>query len=276
MEEHVVAVATPRADGDAESMFLPFLAMFASIYLVGYFIVFRGWGPPRRRAEAASCFTSLFHGTPAALLALRAVLLSRYHGASGAGTTTRSLLLALPAVTLAPNAAAEDLVLDFSTAYFAVDLAHYLLLLRDEALFISHHLATLYVLATCRHAAAAGAAALLPLVVLAEATSAAQNAWTLAAMRRHDSPLAARLYARLSLPFYAAYTAARAVLGPAWFIRMVGGFYASSSGGGGRVPAWVWASWTVVIGAGIAVSILWVASLWLAYFRERKKESKQQ
>ena len=49
MEEHV-----------AESMFLPFLAMFASIYLVGYFIVFRAWGP-RRRAEAASCFTSLFH-----------------------------------------------------------------------------------------------------------------------------------------------------------------------------------------------------------------------
>ena len=112
-------------------------------------------------------------------------------------------------------------------------------------------------------------------MVLAEATSAAQNAWTLAAMRRHDSPLAARLYARLSLPFYAAYTAARAVLGPAWFVRMVVGFfYASSSGGGGRVPAW--ASCTVVIGAGIAVSILWVANLWLEYFRERNKESKQQ
>ena len=66
MEEHVAVAATPRA----ESMFLSFLAMFASIYLVGYFIVFRGWGP-RRRAEAASCFTSLFHVTPAALLALR-------------------------------------------------------------------------------------------------------------------------------------------------------------------------------------------------------------
>ncbi|XP_066357543.1 TLC domain-containing protein At5g14285-like [Miscanthus floridulus] len=250
--------------------------MFASIYLVGYFIVFRGWGPPRRRrAEAASCFTSLFHGTPTALLALRAVLLSRYHAASGSGTTHS--LLALPAAAAAaPNAAAEDLVLDFSTAYFAVDLAHYLLLLRDEALFIAHHLATLYVLATCRHAAAAGAAALLPLVVLAEATSAAQNAWTLVAMRQHDSPLAARLYARLSLPFYAAYTVARAVLGPAWFVRMVGVFYASSGGGGGRVPAWAWASWTVVIGAGIAMSILWVANLWLAYFRERKTESKQQ
>jgi hypothetical protein len=28
-------------------MFLPFLAMFASIYLVGYLIVFRRWGAPR-------------------------------------------------------------------------------------------------------------------------------------------------------------------------------------------------------------------------------------
>ncbi|RLM98328.1 uncharacterized protein C2845_PM06G11100 [Panicum miliaceum] len=258
MEVHAIA-ATPRAG--VESMFLPFLAMFASIYLVGFFIVFRGWGP-RRRAEAASCFTSLFHGTPAALLALRAVL-SRHRAGGGS----------LPALLAAPNAAADDLVLDFSTAYFAVDLAHYLLFLPDEALFVAHHLATLYVLATCRHAAGAGAGALLPLEVLAEATSAAQNVWTLAGMRRRDSPLAARVHAALSPPFYAAYTAARAALGPAWFVRMVRFFY-ESDGGGGRVPAWAWASWTVVIGAGIAVSILWVGNLWLAYFRERK-ESKQ-
>ncbi|CAN6358025.1 unnamed protein product [Urochloa humidicola] len=267
MAEHVVDAATPRAGAAAESMFLPFLAMFASIYLVGYFIVFRRWGA-RTRAEAASCFTSLFHGTPAALLALRAAL-PRHRAADGA--------LALLA---APNTAAEALVLDFSTAYFTVDLAHYLIFLPDESLFVAHHLATLYVLATCRHAAGAGAAALLPLVVLAEATSAAQNAWTLAGMRRLDSPVAARVHAALSLPFYAAYTAARAALGPAWFVRMVRFFYASS-GGGGRVPAWAWVSWTVVIGAGTVLSILWVGNLWLEYFRERKeykqmKSSKQQ
>ena len=53
------------------------------------------------------------------------LLSPRYHAASGGtGTgTTHSLLLALPAVAAAPNAAAEDLVLDFSMAYFAVDLA---------------------------------------------------------------------------------------------------------------------------------------------------------
>ncbi|CAN6326205.1 unnamed protein product [Urochloa humidicola] len=262
MAEHVVDAATPRAG--AESMFLPFLAMFASIYLVGYSIVFRRWGA-RTRAEAASCFTSLFHGTPAALLALRAAL-PRHRAAAASGVADGTL-----AILAAPNTAAEAMVLDFSTAYFAVDLAHYLLFLPDEALFVAHHLATLYVLATCRHAAGAGAAALLPLVVLAEATSAAQNAWTLAGMRRGDSPVAARVHAALSLPFYAAYTAARAVVGPAWFVRMVRFFYASS---GGRVPAWAWVSWTVVIGAGIVVSILWVGNLWLEYFRE-KKERKQ-
>ncbi|CAL4903605.1 unnamed protein product [Urochloa decumbens] len=263
MADHA-GVAAPCAAA-AEAMFLPFLAMFASIYLVGYFIVFRRWRA-RPRAEAASCFTSLFHGTPAALLALRAVL-PRHRAAATAGGGSSLALLA------SPNTAAEAQVLDFSTAYFAVDLAHYLLFLPGESLFIAHHLATLYVLATCRHAAGAGAAALLPLVVLAEATSAAQNVWTLAGMRRRDSPLAARVHAAMSTPFYAAYTAARAMLGAAWFVRMVRFFYASS-GGGGRVPAWAWASWTVVIGAGIVLSILWVGNLWLEYFRERK-ESKQ-
>ncbi|KAK3139634.1 hypothetical protein QOZ80_5AG0386650 [Eleusine coracana subsp. coracana] len=255
MEDNVGA-AVPVSGGD-KSMFLPFLAMFASLYLVGYFVVFRGWGP-RRRPEAASCFTSLFHGTPAALLALRAVL-SRH----GAGSL---------ALLAAPNTAGEAVVLDLSTAYFAVDLAHYLLFLPDEwALFVAHHVATLYVLATCRLVAGAGAHALLALEALAEATSAAQNAWTLAGMRRRDSPAADRVYDTLSLPFYAAYTVARAVLAPAWFVRMVRFYF--SSVGGGALPAWAWVSWTVVIGAGILLSVMWVGNLWVAYFREDRRES---
>uniref|UniRef100_A0A0D9XY54 TLC domain-containing protein n=1 Tax=Leersia perrieri TaxID=77586 RepID=A0A0D9XY54_9ORYZ len=242
----------------AEStMFLPFLAMFAAIYLVGYLAVFRRWRGAQR-AEASSCFTSLFHGTPAAALALRAVLL-----AGGAADLA------------SPNTRADDLALDFSTAYFAVDLAHYLLFLPladgESALFVAHHLATLYVLATCRAVARRGALPILAMEVLAEATSLAQNAWTLAGMRRRESPAAAAAHRAMSVPFFAAYTAMRAVLAPAWFARMVSFYYFGEEA---ALPAWLRASWTAVIGGGIVMSVIWVTNLWVEFFRERKQKER--
>jgi hypothetical protein len=51
-------------------------------------------------------------------------------------------------------------------------------------------------------------------------------------------------------------------------------FYATGAGEG-AIPVWAWASWTVVIGSGIVLSMLWVGNLWLAYFKERKESSRK-
>jgi hypothetical protein len=133
-------------------LFPAFLVMYAAIYCVGQLFVFRRWAL-RQRLDGSSCLISLFHGTPAALAA--------------AGT-----ILALPAgfrSFAAPNARLQDHVLDYSIAYFTMDLLHYLAFLPADVLFIAHHLATLFVFLTCRYMVRHGAYALLVLLVLAEA-----------------------------------------------------------------------------------------------------------
>ncbi|KAL6864993.1 hypothetical protein ACP4OV_016144 [Aristida adscensionis] len=229
-----------------------FLAMYAAIYCVGHLLAFRRW-EPRRRLDGASCLISLFHGTPAALAAAAAIL-------------------AQPAAArgfAAPNTALQGQVLDYSVAYFTMDLLHYLAFLPGDHLFIAHHLATLFVFLTCRYLVRHGALALLVLLVLAEVTSLLQNVWTLAGIWRDQSPAAARLYSALSPPFYALYTLVRGVAGPLFFLKM-SAFYLS-----GRaldvIPWWVRISWIVVVGTAIAVSNLWIWNLWKELFSERKQ-----
>jgi hypothetical protein len=121
-------------------LFPAFLVMYAAIYCVGQLFVFRRWAL-RQRLDGSSCLISLFHGTPAALAA--------------AGT-----ILALPAgfrSFAAPNARLQDHVLDYSIAYFTMDLLHYLAFLPADVLFIAHHLATLFVFLTCRYMVRHGA-----------------------------------------------------------------------------------------------------------------------
>ncbi|KAI5580558.1 hypothetical protein BDE02_08G161800 [Populus trichocarpa] len=232
-----------------------FFAGFISMYFLGYFVFFRNW-ELKHRKEASSCLMSLAHGSPAVIMAVRALLHSQTLG------------------TFAnPNSALENTVLDFSMAYFLADLLHYMVFFPDETLFILHHLATLYVFVTCRYMIHYGAHGLLLLLILAEVTSACQNVWSIAGSRKADVPAAARLHEFLAVPFYALYSLVRGILGPVCLFKM--GVFYLNGGAHGLIPAWAWISWMVVIGSAILVSILWVSNLWAEWIRERSHRAQK-
>ncbi|CAI0457440.1 unnamed protein product [Linum tenue] len=245
----------PSSSPTAVAAALPVaFASFLVIYILGYSLVFRHW-PSGARSEASSCLISLFHGTPAVFLASFAIYSDSDRGFSATNTPFQSA------------------VLDFSVAYFFVDLLHYVFFFSPgDALFIGHHLATLFVFLTCRYLVGHGAFAILTLLVLAEVTSFCQNVWTLAGVRKGDSKLAARVYRLLSPPFYAFYSVVRGVLGPVFMYKM-GEFYWSGVADG-VVPRWIWVSWMVVVIGAISVSILWIINLWVELYRERKVDGR--
>ncbi|KAK7271134.1 hypothetical protein RJT34_26782 [Clitoria ternatea] len=227
------------------------LLMFFSIYLIGYFIIFRKWSK-KTRPEASSCLISLFHGTPAAIVATTAIVADANCGFAAANTEF------------------QNLVLDFSTAYFAADLFHLAVFSAGDLLFIGHHVATLFVILTCRHVALHGAFSVLSLLALAETTSAFQNAWALARARRRDVAFAAKVCDALSAPFYGLYSVVRGVVGPCFVFKMAV-FYLSGRAEG-VIATWVWVSWVVVVSMAIVVSILWVSNLWIELYSERTRK----
>ncbi|KAF5763922.1 putative TLC domain-containing protein [Helianthus annuus] len=225
-----------------------FFTMFLTIYLLAHFIIFRNW-TPKTRPEAASCLISLTHGTPAAILAGIAIFSDpKHHFAS-------------------PNTRFQNSVLEYSIAYFIMDLIHYLTFYPTDVLFIGHHLATLFVFVTCRYVAFHGAYSVLILLVLAEVTSLLQNVWTLAGARKGDSEVARQVFDKMSVWFYGVYSVVRGVGAPLFVYRMVG-FYASGVADS-VVPRWLWVSWVCVVVAAISVSVLWVSNNWVELFRER-------
>lgn len=243
-----------------ETLVPKFFLLFLFVYLFGYFIIFRKWSP-KIRPEASSCFISIFHGTPATLLAAAAILSAADRGFA------------------AENTKFQSLVLDFSVAYFAADLLHLAVFFAGagDLPFVIHHLATLFVLLTCRHAASRGAVAVLALLALAEVTSALQNTWALARVRRSNcsssTHVATACDAALALPFYGLYSIVRGLLGPYVVFRMV--VFYSGGGAEGAIATWVWVSWVVVVSMAIAGSIVWVSNLWIEVQRERSRKVEQ-
>ncbi|XP_058092200.1 TLC domain-containing protein At5g14285-like [Magnolia sinica] len=228
-----------------------FSSFFILIYFLAYFGIFQHWSP-KQRTEASSCFMSLTHGTPAVLMAAFAIVSQAHHSFAS------------------PNTNFQNLVLDFSIAYFLVDLLHYFIFFPDDYLYIAHHLATLFVFVTCRYLVFHGAFSILILLALAEVTSACQNTWSLANIQRVDVPAAARLYEFLSPPFY---TLMRVFAGPVFTYKM-GVFYLSGEADN-VIPGWVSISWMVVIVAAISVSSMWILNNWMELYKERIRRSEK-
>ncbi|XP_074371000.1 TLC domain-containing protein At5g14285-like [Apium graveolens] len=230
---------------------LVFFSFYLTIYLLAHFLIFNNWSS-NLRPEAASCLISYFHGSPAVFLAGKALLSDQNRGFASTNTTFQTL------------------VLDYSIAYFLMDLIHYLLFYPSDILFIAHHLATLFVFMTCRFVVFHGAYAVLVLLIIAEVTSFCQNTWTLACARRKDSEFADKVFDVLSPPFYALYSVVRGFVGP-WFLYQMGAFYYSGKAGD-LIPTWVWGSWVSVVFMAILVSIVWIFNLWVALYKERTRK----
>ncbi|XP_022982707.1 TLC domain-containing protein At5g14285-like [Cucurbita maxima] len=228
-----------------------FFSIFFTIYIIAYFLLFRNWSP-KIRPEAASCAISFAHGTPAVILASKAILADAARGFASSNTDF------------------QNSVLDYSIAYFLMDLLHYLIFFPADLLFIAHHLVTLFVFVTCRYLVSYGAYAILVLLILAEVTSFCQNAWTLARARRADVEFADRIYNLLSPPFYMLYSIVRGFVGP-YFLYKMGEFF-FNGGAETVIPKWVWMSWIFVVAAAISVSILWITNLWIELYRERSSK----
>ncbi|GAB4840569.1 hypothetical protein Ancab_021339 [Ancistrocladus abbreviatus] len=235
-----------------------FMLMFFMVYVFGYSRVFHNWDP-KLRIEASSCFMSLAHGTPAILLSTYALISSPHQA---------------PNDYASPNTPLQNLVLEYSLAYFLMDLFHYLLFIPSEVLYIVHHVATLYVLVTCRYMVQHGAFPILVVLIVAEMTSPCQNVWTITGFRRSDVAEAAKLYESMSPGFYTYYSVVRGIAAPLFTYKL--GVFFVKGRGGGLIPPWAWISWMVAISGGIFVSWLWVLNLWIALYTERKGKQQKE
>lgn len=214
-------------------------------YVFACFVVFLNW--PKHRAEASSSFISLVHGTPA-------VLLSSYAAITSTQTTFAS-----------SNTTFQDLVLEFSMAYFLMDLLHYIIFIPRDILFVLPHLPTLCVFVTCRYVVHYGAFEVLILLILAEITSPCQNVWSLSSFRKADVQASARFHQLLSAPFYTFSSVVRGILGPL-FVYRLWLFYVSGTADN-LIPMWAWLSWMAVITSAILLRMLWVLSNWIGWYR---------
>lgn len=227
-----------------ESWVLVFwICIFTAIYMIGFFGVFPYW-KRKYRLEAASCCMSLLHGTPASLAAAYSILRTQWE-------------------LDAPNTAYQDRVMEFSAAYFLVDLSHYVLFVPDDFLFILHHLATTTYILSCRYYTKHGAVSVMALLGLAECTSLFQNIWTLLGLASGDSFTARRIYYSFYPAFITLFTFVRGILGPCLTWNLCKFYFSGQADS--VISRWLVSYWMTTVILAISGSIFWVSGLWVRF-----------
>ncbi|XP_024392051.1 TLC domain-containing protein At5g14285 [Physcomitrium patens] len=227
------------------------VGLFTAVYFYGYFFVFHKLWKGRARYDAASCGISLAHGTVVAALACYGICSQEW-------------------VLDAPNTYFQDKIMEYSMAYFIVDLLNYFIAAPDDYLFIGHHIATLTYMISCRYFVRHGAVSVMCLIAAGELTSPVQNIWTLSRMAREDSPTAKKIYTNLSPFFTLFFTIVRGGFGP-YLTWTLGKFYLG--GHADKVmPRWLAYCWMFKVAFAIFGSMVWVYKLWVGLIKFYSKK----
>lgn len=225
-------------------------AVFIAIYFLAFFGVFCSW-KRKSRFEAASCCMSLVHGTTATFMASYDVFRSPWN-------------------LSAPNTAFQEKLMEFSSAYFLVDLFHYALFVPDEPLFILHHIATTTYILSCRYYTHHGAVSVVALLGLAESTSTLQNIWTLARLASDDSFAARRIYHGVYPFFIVAFSFVRGVLGPCLTWNLCKYYFTGQADS--VIPRWLVSYWMTTVILAISGSLFWISGQWASFLSLSKEK----
>lgn len=227
-------------------VFIGSVFLFTAVYFLGYFFVFHKLWKGRARYDAASCGISLTHGTVVAALACSEIFSQKW-------------------ILDAPNTPFQNKIMEYSMAYFVVDLLNYLITAPDDYLFIGHHVATLTYMISCRYFIGHGAMSVMCLIAGGEVTSPVQNIWTLSRMAQDTSPTAKKIYKNLSPFFTVFFTIVRGGFGP-YLTWSMGKFYLG--GYADKImPRWLAYCWMFKVAFAIFGSMVWVYKLWLGLIK---------
>ncbi|KAH7414883.1 hypothetical protein KP509_14G016000, partial [Ceratopteris richardii] len=229
---------------------------FTGLYLLGYWVVFaRRW--PRGavdRFKAASCCMSILHGTSTSIYMLNLFYTDKQQDGGGENSSTMKFWLA--SRLGAANTRFEEAIMEYSTAYFLVDLVHYLLFVPNQPLFVLHHVFTSSYMLSCRFYTGHGAFSTIILFVVGESTSFLQNVWTISLLTH-----SAKLFNLLNVPFLIMFSIFPGVLTP-WATWQLCLYFLFSREASAVVPFPLAHYWMWSVFMGISGSLYWVSTHW--------------